>query len=78
MSKHFILSLIFRDGKRGAIAADNSAALITLARSIRDAGAHDKRAVAAGAVLSSVRGVMMRFACKPKPVAEKTTPKGGG
>ena len=72
MTKHFILSVVLRSGKRVAIAADNSQELIDEARKIRDAGKLDGKPVQCGVVMSTVRGIVMRFACREAVKAVKT------
>jgi hypothetical protein len=73
MTKHFVLSIIMRDGKRNAICADNTDALLERARKIRDEGKLDGKPVRCGVVMSTVRGVVLKFACREsiKPAKAK-------
>jgi hypothetical protein len=71
MTKHFVFSIIMRDGKRTAICADNSQELIDKARKIRDAGKLDGKPVHCGVVMSTVRGVVMKFVCREIAKAQK-------
>jgi hypothetical protein len=73
MTKHFVLSVIMRDGKRNAICADNTDDLLERARKIRDEGKLDGKPVRSGVVMTTVRGVVMKFACREsvKPAKAK-------
>lgn len=64
MTKHFVLSISYQDGSRGAACDSSAVPLVLLAREIRASGAHDGKPVSGGVILSNVKPPMSAFSCR--------------
>lgn len=69
MTKHVVLSVLCKNGKREAVSSDISEPILTMARKARDTGFLGRIAIVSGVVMSTERGVIMRFRHDPKPAA---------